>query len=428
VHGAKNPVENGFKVIHHNRWDKNPSMRDFALKHGGDYIIRVRAAGRVPTRRQVIESAKGFLDHRMNEQMQKNPKGEKWHREQLVRDSKHFETDRMYEYGPPRLKLSTNLGGQPRVVDEYDVPNAVSKPGIFETRAQMSTIPRAGIKIEYGYSIPKELENFWMQGHDNFSRPELLIDWVELEGPIYSTWPPLSHQLVLFESPVQNSSERSYARDVLARFMKRAYRRPVSDAEIDVKLALYDLVRNDSASFVEAIKTPLSAVLVSPHFLYLAEPESDAILAALPTPKKLPSEVTLARLAAVSPRFQQSGGASTPAADSSDKKPARLSNSFRRYRDSQGRQFSGRLISLKGTTVRMEVTGRGLIGIPLARFSKTDRAYIRALAAKAAAATPKPATPAPKPSTPKPATPTTPVRPTSPGTASPGSPARRLVG
>jgi mono/diheme cytochrome c family protein len=81
VHGAKNPVENGFKVIHHSSWDKNPSMRDFALKHGGDYIIRVRAGGRVPTRRQVVESAKGFLDHRMNEQMQKNSKGEKWHRE-----------------------------------------------------------------------------------------------------------------------------------------------------------------------------------------------------------------------------------------------------------------------------------------------------------------------------------------------------------
>ncbi|MDA0586568.1 MAG: DUF1592 domain-containing protein [Planctomycetota bacterium] len=326
----------------------------------------------------------------------------------------------MYEYGPPRLKLSTNLNGQPRVVAEYDVPNAVRQPGIFESRATMSTIPRAGISIEYGYSVPKELENFWMQGHDDFARPELLIDWVELEGPVYSTWPPLSHQLVLFESPTRNSGERDYARAVLARFMKRAYRRPVSDAEIDIKLALYDLVRKDAPSFVEAIKTPLSAVLVSPHFLYLAEPESDATLAALPTPKQVPGEAALSRLVAVSPRFQQSRDSEGTAADSPDETPARLSDSFRRYRDSSGRQFSGRLISLTGATVRMEVSGGKLVGIPLAKFSSTDRAYIRALAAKAEPAAPKPATTEPptlKPTTPKPAVPTTPGRPASPGTA-----------
>lgn len=209
--------------------------------------------------------------------------------------------------------------------------------------------------------------------------------------------------------------------------MKRAYRRPVSDAEIDIKLALYDLVRKDSPSFVEAIKTPLSAVLVSPHFLYLAEPENDATLAALPTPKKVPGEAALARLAAVSPRFQQSGDSPTATADSG-KTPARLSNSFRRYRDSSGRQMTGRLISFNGVTVRMEMSGGRIFGIPLAKFSSTDRAYIRALAAKAKTATPKPA---PNSATPKPATP---VRPTSPGsppaiaTLSPsGSAPRRLT-
>lgn len=432
VHGAKNPVENGFKVIHHNSWDKAPSMRDFALKHAGEYIIRVRAAGRVPTRKQVVESALGFLEHRRKEQMQKNPKGEQWLREQVERDRKHFETDRMYEYGPPRLKLSVNLGGQPRVVDEYDVPNTVSNPGLFESRTPMSTIPRAGIKIEYAYSVPKELENFWMQNHDDFARPELLIDWVELEGPMYESWPPRSHQLLLFNSPLQNRDERAYAREVLARFMKRAYRRPVSDAEIDSKLALYDLVRNDAPSFVEAIKTPLSAVLVSPHFLYLAEPDSDGVLAALPEQQNRPGADTIARPTTVFPRFQQREAAPRSEAEQT-RPPARLSDSFRRYRDTQGRLITGRLIALEGATVRLELTSGRVVGIPLSKLSSTDRAYVRALVAKAEADIAKPVAPStPRPGQPESVRPATPVPLTTPSQVgrsdSSGSttPARRL--
>lgn len=429
VHGARNPVENGFKVIHHNSWDKSPSMRDFKLAHAGEYIIRVRAAGRVPSRKDVVASARVYLERRIADLRQKNKTREADYRQQaLTEDLGHFENDFMYGYGPARLKLGINLGGQPIVVDEYDVPNTIDKPGIFESRAKMSTLPRAGIKIEYAYDIPKVLENFWMQTGDEFKRPELLIDWVELEGPVHPTWPPLSHQLILFDSPLRQRNERGYAREVLARFMKRAYRRPVSDAEVDVKLALYDLVRKESPSFVEAIKTPLSAVLVSPHFLYLAEPEADATLAALPRPKAVPAERTLARIAAASPRVLQNSEKATEAAAT----PKRLSDSFRRYRDTSGRQIVGRLIALKGVTVQIELSGGRVVSVPLTKFSSTDRAYIRALAAKAAAANPKPATPKPTPGTPEPVKPTpgTPTRPGVPDaspSASGGSPDLRRL-
>jgi hypothetical protein len=36
--------------------------------------------------------------------------------------------------------------------------------------------------------------------------------------------------------------------------------------------ALYEKLRAEKPSFVEAIKVPLAAVLASPHFLYLVEP------------------------------------------------------------------------------------------------------------------------------------------------------------
>ena len=54
--------------------------------------------------------------------------------------------------------------------------------------------------------------------------------------------------------------------------MRKAYRRPVTESEVAAKLKHFDAARGDGASFVEAMKRPLTAVLVSPHFLFLVEP------------------------------------------------------------------------------------------------------------------------------------------------------------
>lgn len=271
VNGGKNRVENGFKVMHHENWDRGLNARDYAMPYEGDYIIRIRAAGRVPPREDVVRAARGFLEHRMNEQMKKDPAGERWLREQFDRDLKHFQTDRMYDYGSPRLKLIQNLGGTPRVIAEFDIDARLDKPVVYEVQARFTT-ERAGLTIRYAYDIPKELENSWMQGHDDFARPELWVDWFEIEGPIHPAWPPESHSRILFESNKRFQDRRAYARDVIERFMRRAYRRPVTEAEVITKLALYDNASRNTSSLIEAIKTPLTAVLVSPHFLFLAEP------------------------------------------------------------------------------------------------------------------------------------------------------------
>jgi hypothetical protein len=130
------------------------------------------------------------------------------------------------------------------------------------------------VELAYAYEIPRSLENFWMQGKDEFARPTLLVDWIELEGPLHPQWPPASHRRVLFDSPNKEKDEKAYAREVLTKFMTRAYRRPVRADEVDAKLALFEKLRAEKPTFVEAIKVPLAAVLASPHFLYLVEPEA----------------------------------------------------------------------------------------------------------------------------------------------------------
>lgn len=277
VNGGNNQQEGEWVVVHHESWDKGVNARDFRVPVAGLYTIRVQAAGRIPTHEQVVASAEKALANRRDEQDAKKPDGKKWTQQQYQRDLEHFRTVRMYDYGPPRIKLNLQLGPLPRTIAEFDADGTPDQPKVHEFTTRFTT-EKAGVGIEYAYAIPRVLENFWMQGHPNFARPELMISWFEIEGPVYDAWPPKSHTGILFDSPSQKVSEEKYVREVLTRFMARAFRRPVKPTEVDAKLALFQANRAGK-SFVEAIKLPLIGVLTSPHFLYLVEDSSRSTVA-----------------------------------------------------------------------------------------------------------------------------------------------------
>jgi hypothetical protein len=290
LNNGRNPTENGFTLIHHDSWDKVVGFRDFKLPAEGRYIIRIRAAGRVPTRAEVVESARTILGARRDEQIAKNPASRQNQERQFETAIQHFETHRMYDYGPPRLKVGIELGGTPQVVAELDIDAPESAPGNFEIPAHFTTA-KAGVKLQYAYSVPSAVENFPVRNRDPFARPALLIDWIEIEGPIHPEWPPASHTRVLFDSPEKDKDLRAYAREVVTRFMERAYRRPVSAPEVEARMVLFDKAAAEKKPFIEAIKVPLAAVLASPNFLYLAEPEAPS-----PQPRPLNAYELASRL------------------------------------------------------------------------------------------------------------------------------------
>jgi len=100
------------------------------------------------------------------------------------------------------------------------------------------------------------------------------VEWVELEGPIYRQWPPEQHRRVFFDSP-HRDNEEAYAREVLQRFLHRAYRRPPTAREVDELLAQFTEARAGGDEFLAAMKKPLRSALISPNFLYLVEPSSE---------------------------------------------------------------------------------------------------------------------------------------------------------
>ncbi len=273
LNDGENPTERGFTIIHHDAWNKAVGFRGFEVPQTGEYILRFRAAGRVPGRKAVVESARKILTKRRQDEIAKNPKGKRWHDEAYEKELAHFASHPVYQYGPPRVKITQHLGGSPRLLAEMDIDAAEADPQVVEVRAYFTT-QNAGITLNYAYEIPRLLENFWMQEKPDFARPEMLIDWVELEGPIHATWPPPSHQWVLGPNAATETEEVPRAREILTRFMTRAYRRPAREEEVAARVALFEKARPEKPSFVEAIKVPLAAVLASPHFLYLVEPEA----------------------------------------------------------------------------------------------------------------------------------------------------------
>lgn len=112
---------------------------------------------------------------------------------------------------------------------------------------------------------------------DGRDRPRLLLRSVEFEGPYYDAWPPAAHQRIFIDSPAANDPEQrvQYAKSILRDFASRAFRRPVSDDELDDLLAVwreaYEASDETAASFRESIRDALIVVLTSPQFLFLIE-------------------------------------------------------------------------------------------------------------------------------------------------------------
>jgi mono/diheme cytochrome c family protein len=101
-------------------------------------------------------------------------------------------------------------------------------------------------------------------------RYDVVIESVEFESPYFESWPPPSHSRLLDHS-AESTAEAERAREIVARFMRRAYRRSVTDDELNQTLGLYAAIRPQVPSFEGAVRETLASVLVSPHFLYIVE-------------------------------------------------------------------------------------------------------------------------------------------------------------
>lgn len=128
-------------------------------------------------------------------------------------------------------------------------------------------------------------------------QPGVVFRWLEVEGPIYNTWPTVGHQLMFGSLPMKdrkaasspggtNSNRRFKPRPgvevlsehpqadtetLLKRFTSAAYRHPVSGAETVRFAPLVSQAMAAGNSFTDSMLAAYTAVLSSPEFIGLDE-------------------------------------------------------------------------------------------------------------------------------------------------------------
>lgn len=211
-----------------------------------------------------------------------------------------------------RLSIVTKTGdgrggGHPsRLLDYFDAPSLESE--VHETEVWLN------IRETFGYNTATLTRPYQTRGPlraMGVSAPGIALDWIDIEGPFYQSWPPLSHKalfgdlpLVPFDSkanpdvrpPAQMKFRTSWhpgqnkrdpvdgiwtpqsrapvedARRLLTTFLPRAFRRPVSTRVLDQYVSFVEQRLQAGECFENAMRTVYRTALCSPDFLFHVEP------------------------------------------------------------------------------------------------------------------------------------------------------------
>ncbi|MCB1100479.1 MAG: DUF1592 domain-containing protein [Verrucomicrobiae bacterium] len=167
-----------------------------------------------------------------------------------------------------------------RLIDYYAFP--ADKPTVIEFTEQLEPENRIRIIADGLPALPPKVEEI---GADKYTGPGLVIQWVEVEGPLLESWPPPSHRMIfgdLKRERVEGSGEaHSYevvsaqplidAERILREFARRAFRRAVTDDDVQPFLTRVKSRLAGGYTFEQAVRVGLKGILVSPSFLFLPE-------------------------------------------------------------------------------------------------------------------------------------------------------------
>lgn len=190
---------------------------------------------------------------------------------------------------------SFNFRNADNVTQSYhELP--VGKPGTVEITLHLEAnkgiwISPQGLNGPDGHSSVKD-------GPANYPGEGLALMSVDLEGPFITEWPPRGQKMLLGDAKLRqlphglppsqawrarspdfkhqytadSADPAADARKLLPAFITAAFRRPVTAADAEPFLKLFDAEFAERKDFLAAMRTAAIAVLCSPEFLYLREP------------------------------------------------------------------------------------------------------------------------------------------------------------
>ena len=247
--------------------------------------------------------------------------------ELLVRVRAAATPDRVGRFPRLRVEAGVTLGDgcsiDKRLLGETDVTAPLDAPEVFEFHVRLEDVPTKGALTDeetFDRLSVFDLDQFFISnatcderaifalGRGGFSDPKkgleraashiqqmaadgvgfLYLDWIEIE--MLPGVGERNHAYRWAIPQVAEAEEAVASGELILEFMRAAFRRPVSQLEVQAKLELFHQLRTLGYSFDQSLKETMAAVLVSPSFLFRdaaverrRRPDSDRVTTSEPT-------------------------------------------------------------------------------------------------------------------------------------------------
>lgn len=182
------------------------------------------------------------------------------------------------EYASLRLMLSAHTSNDAnftQVISRRDIPVTATrdKSEFLHFDIPLSDIQRNPFR-KLTTTFPRRDEFLHIRNVSNSTGGDeplkVLIDFIEISAPFHEQWPPKTHTDIFPESR-HKANETMYGQEVLSRFLRRVWRRPVASLDVDKFMTLFAKYRPEFATFEEAMVEVLATALAAPEFLYLTQ-------------------------------------------------------------------------------------------------------------------------------------------------------------
>jgi Protein of unknown function (DUF1592)/Protein of unknown function (DUF1588)/Protein of unknown function (DUF1587)/Protein of unknown function (DUF1585)/Protein of unknown function (DUF1595)/Ca-dependent carbohydrate-binding module xylan-binding/Cytochrome C oxidase, cbb3-type, subunit III len=172
--------------------------------------------------------------------------------------------------GPELAKMMLKLDGTE--IKTIEVAAVASQPETYEIQLNVP----AG---KHKFSVRFLNDYYQPNAPDPKDRGDrnLIVHQLEIQGPLGALPDPLpaSHTRLITCRPANGTDPTACARTILRSFVTRAFRRPATDGEVDRLTRLVAAAIAEGDSFERGIQVAVTAVLVSPQFLFRIEADAE---------------------------------------------------------------------------------------------------------------------------------------------------------
>ncbi|HYM10905.1 MAG TPA: DUF1592 domain-containing protein [Bryobacterales bacterium] len=156
-----------------------------------------------------------------------------------------------------------------RQVKVYDVEFGEQAPRFFDVRIPVKPGEH---ELKAAFLPPYRVDDFSPDGITPVGA-NVTVDYLEVRGPYNPVPPPLpeSHKRIFICGHPNGQHKPECARLILSNLARRAYRRSVTDEEVEKLTRFVTMAQAQGDTFEQGIRVALEAALVSPYFLFRME-------------------------------------------------------------------------------------------------------------------------------------------------------------